>query len=112
MKHAPEESWKRLQRLWARPGIIHARETVPYGRTPERRAHVMAARAAERDDARDRANLRPAHEHIDRDVYTDGRADKRNVHIRPSGNSRAACARVAPIFVPASWPVTSRRTPV
>jgi hypothetical protein len=89
MKHAPEESWKRLQRVWARPGIIHARD----GRTPERRARVMAARAAERDDARDRANLRPAHKHIDRDVYTDGCADKRNVHIRPSGNSRAAFLR-------------------
>ena len=93
MKHAPEESWKRLQRLWARPGIIHAREAVPYGRTPERRARVIAARAAERDDARDRANLRPAHKHIGRDVYTDGRADKRNVHIRPSGNARAAFLR-------------------
>ena len=54
---------------------------------------MKAARAAQRDDARDRANLRPAHKHIDRGVYTDGRADKRNVHIRPSGNSRAAFLR-------------------
>ena len=89
MKWTPEESWKRFQRLWARPGIIHAQEALPYGRSPGRRARVKAARAAQRDDARDRANLRPAHKHIDRDVYT----DKRNVHIRPSGNSRAAFLR-------------------
>ena len=54
---------------------------------------MTAARAAQRDDARDRANLRPAHKHIDRDVYTGERADERNVHIRPSGNSRAAFLR-------------------
>jgi hypothetical protein len=60
-KWAPEESWKTFQRLWARPAIIHARETVPYGRSPAARARVKAARAAQKDDARDRANLRPAH---------------------------------------------------
>jgi len=54
---------------------------------------VKAARAAQRDDARDRANLRPAHKHIDRDVYINGPAGKHNVHIRPSGNSRAAFLR-------------------
>jgi hypothetical protein len=89
MKWAPEESWRRFQRLWARPAIIHAREAIPYGRSPADRARVKAARAAQRDDARDCANLRPAHKHIDRDVYT----DKRNVHISPSGNSRAAFLR-------------------
>ena len=59
MKWAPEESWRRFQRLWARPAIIHAREAVPYRRSPADRARVKAARAAQRDDARDRANLRP-----------------------------------------------------
>ena len=54
---------------------------------------MKAARAAERDDARDRANLRPAHKHVGRDVYNAKPADKRNVHIRPSGNSRAAFLR-------------------
>jgi hypothetical protein len=88
MKHAPEDSWRRLQRLWARPGIIHAREAVPYGRLPGGRARVKAARAAERDDARDRANLRPA-----------GRP--KNVEngkgaingLRPTGTPRAAALR-------------------
>jgi hypothetical protein len=56
---APEESWRTFQRLWARPGIIHAREVVPYSHSPAARAQVKAARAAQRDDAADRANLRP-----------------------------------------------------
>jgi hypothetical protein len=89
MKFAPDEGWRRLQWLWARPGIIHAREVLPYGRSPADRARVKAARTAQKDDARDRADQRPAHKHIDPDVY----ASKRNVHIRPSGNSRAAMLR-------------------
>ena len=88
MKHAPEESWKRLQRQWARPGIIHAREAVPYGRSPEKRARVMAARAAEQDDARDRANLRPA----GRPKNVDNGKGAIN-DLRPTGTSRAAALR-------------------
>ena len=68
---------------------IHALEVVPYGKSSVERARVKAARAAQRDDAADRANLRPAYVHIDRDVYT----KRRNVHIRPAGNSRAAFLR-------------------
>jgi hypothetical protein len=50
---------------------------------------VKAARAAQRDDDADLANLRSAYVHIDRDGYT----ERRNVRIRPSGNSRAAFLR-------------------
>jgi hypothetical protein len=62
---------------------------APYAKSPVQRARVKAAGAAERDDAKDRANVRPAHRDIDRDVYN----EKRNVHIRPSGNFRAAFLR-------------------
>src|SRR5262249_38189690 len=61
MKWTPEESWRTFQRHWARPAIIHAREVVPYGKSPVERARVKAARAAQRDDAVDRARQRPAH---------------------------------------------------
>jgi hypothetical protein len=84
MKYAPEESWRAFQRCWAR-----AREAVPYGKSPAARARVKAARAAQKLDAKDRDNLRPAHLHIDRDVYS----NSRDVHVRPSGNSRAAFIR-------------------
>jgi hypothetical protein len=89
MKWTPEESWRRFQRLWARPAIIHAKDVVV--RSPADRARVKAARAAQRDDARDRANQRPAHKHVARDVYN----NESDVHIsgRPSGNSRAAFLR-------------------
>ena len=40
---------------------IHVLEVVPYGKSPVERARVKAARAAQRDDAADPANLRPAH---------------------------------------------------
>ena len=92
MKWAPEESWRRFQRLWARPAIIHAREAVPYRRSPADRARVKAARAAQRDDARDRANLRPTGRPAKAEtVYN----DESDVHAfdRPSGNSRAAFLR-------------------
>ena len=59
MKWMPEESWRTFQRRWARPAIIHARETMPYGRSMADRARVRAARAAQREDAADQANLRP-----------------------------------------------------
>jgi hypothetical protein len=89
MKYAPGDSWRAFQRRWARPAIIHARETVPYGRSPADRARVQAARAAQRADAHDRANLRPRGR--PENVYS----EKRDVHIseRPSGNSRAAFLR-------------------
>jgi hypothetical protein len=89
MKWMPEESWRTFQRQWARPAIIHARETVPYGHSIADRARIRAARAAQRIDAKDRANLRPAHKHVDPDVYN----NKADVHIRPSGNSAAAALR-------------------
>jgi hypothetical protein len=90
MKWMPEESWRTFQRRWARPAIIHAREAVPYRRLPGGRARVLAARAAQRDDARDRANLRPAHRPA-KTVYN----NESDVHAseRPSGNSRAAFLR-------------------
>jgi hypothetical protein len=50
-KYAPEESWRAFQRLWARPALIHAREVVPYGKSPTARARVKAARAAQRLNA-------------------------------------------------------------
>jgi len=40
---------------------IHALEVVPYGKSPVERARVKAARAAQRDDAADPANLRCPH---------------------------------------------------
>jgi hypothetical protein len=91
MKWAPEESWRRFQRLWARPAIIHAQESIPYGRSPADRARVKAARVAQRDDARDRANLRPAGRPKAETVYN----TEDDVHSseRPSGNSRAAFLR-------------------
>jgi hypothetical protein len=89
MKYAPEESWRTFQRLWARPAIIHARESVPYGRSMANRSQVRAARRAQKIDAKDRANLRPRGR--PENVYN-GKSD---VHIseRPSGNSRAAFLR-------------------
>ena len=89
-KWAPEESWRTFQRIWARPAIIHARESVPYGRSPADRARVKAARAAQRDDAADLRNLRPAHRPA-KTVYS----NESDVHAsaRPSGNSRAAFLR-------------------
>jgi hypothetical protein len=60
-KWAPEESWRTFQRCWTRPAIIHAREVVPYGKSPAVRARIKAARRAQKIDANDQANLRPAH---------------------------------------------------
>jgi hypothetical protein len=51
---------------------------------------VKAARAAQRDDARDRANLRPAHRPT-KTVYDN--VDGVHTSGRPSGNSRAAFLR-------------------
>ena len=92
MKYAPEESWKCLQRLWARPGIIHAREVIPYGRSPQARARVKAARAAERDDAKDLANLRPAGRPKTENLYNDSGCVQGSAKA-PTGNSRAAFLR-------------------
>jgi hypothetical protein len=69
---------------------IHALEVVPYGKSSVERARVKAARAAQRDDAADRANLRRAHrtaESVDnggKDINTSG---------RPTGTSRAYALR-------------------
>jgi hypothetical protein len=52
MKYAPEESWRAFQRQWARPAVIHAREVVPYGKSPAAKARVKAARAAQRLNAK------------------------------------------------------------
>src|SRR5262249_18806339 len=81
LKYAPEESWRAFQRQWTRPGIIHAREVVPYAKSPVERARVKAARAAQKDDAADLRNLRPAHRpkkaetvyNGDRGINTSGR---------------------------------------
>ena len=92
MRHAREEGWRTFQRHCARPGIIHAREVVPRAKSPLARARVKAARAAQRDDAADLRNLRPAHRPKKAEsVY----ATDRVVHAseRPSGNSRAAFLR-------------------
>jgi hypothetical protein len=77
MKWMPEESWRRFQRLWTRPA------------SPGGRARVKAARAAQRDDARDRANLRPAGR--PKTVYN--MEDDVHNSERPSGNSREAHLR-------------------
>lgn len=92
MKWMPEESWRTFQRRWARPAIIHAREAVPYGHSPAARARVIKARAAQKDDAKDRENLRPGHRPKKTESVYNG---ARNVHAseRPSGNSRAAFLR-------------------
>ena len=89
-KWMPEESWRTFQRRWARPAIIHARETVPYGRSTADRARVKAARRAQKIDAEDQANQRPAHR-PKKSVYN----GNGNVHnsARPSGNSTAAFLR-------------------
>lgn len=69
---------------------LHALEVVPYGKSSVERARVKAARAAQRDDAADRANLRRAHrtaESVDnggKDINTSG---------RPTGTSRAYALR-------------------
>jgi hypothetical protein len=88
-KYAPEESWRTFQRRWARPAIIHARETVPYGHSKAERARVKAARRAQKIDAKDRANQRPRGR--PENVYN----ERSDVHIseRPAGNSLAAALR-------------------
>jgi hypothetical protein len=92
MKHTPEESWRAFQRRWARPAIIHAREVVPYSHSPAARARVKAARAAQKDDAADRLNLRPAHRPKKAEtVYNGDRIV--NTSGRPIGNSRAYALR-------------------
>jgi hypothetical protein len=89
---------------------IHALEVVPYGKSSVERARVKAARAAQRDDAADRANLRRAHrtaESVDnggKDINTSG---------RPTGTSRAYALRRlrdAPISTRVSLPARSART--
>ena len=79
-KHAPDSSWRAFQRRWARPAIIHARQTP----RPSKSALVMRKAL----DA-DRANRRPGHRaktvyNGETDVHTSG---------RPSGNSLAAALR-------------------
>ena len=96
MKWAPEESWRTFQRRWARPAIIHARETRAYSHSAIDRARVQAARAVQRDDARDRANVRPAGRPAKSGtVYNNESNNQSDVHgsERPAGNSRAAFLR-------------------
>jgi hypothetical protein len=92
MKWMPEESWRAFQRRWARPAIIHAREVVPYGHSPVARARVKAARAAQKDDAEDLLNLRPAHRPKKAETVYNG-AHVVNSSDRPAGNSRAYALR-------------------
>jgi hypothetical protein len=75
--------WVDLQATWA---------DVIAGKTPVVEAEDKIknrAAAAQKDDAADQANQRPAHKHRDRDVYNnDG-----DINIRPSGTSRAYALR-------------------
>jgi hypothetical protein len=92
MKWMPEESWRTFQRQWVRLGIIHAREVVPYAKSPLARAPVRAARSAQKDDAADLRNLRPAHRPTKAEtVYNGDRVV--NTSGRPVGNSRAYALR-------------------
>jgi len=87
MKYAPEESWKTFQRRWARPAIIHGYLAAPPRTVVERQRHKAAA-AAQRSDAKDRAQQRPG-----------GRpktVDNGNGNInssRPTGGSKAYALR-------------------
>jgi hypothetical protein len=83
-KYAPDSQWRRFQRRWARPAIIHARPEPP---PPKRVLWIRKVLDS------DRANRRPAglnqHTVV---VYNEGRG----VHdhkSRPSGNSAAAALR-------------------
>ena len=69
---------------------IHALEVVPYGKSSVERARVKAARAAQRDDAADRANLRRAHRTAE---SVDNRGKDINTSGRPTGTSRAYALR-------------------
>ena len=71
---------------------LHALEVVPYGKSSVERARVKAARAAQRDDAADRANLRPAHRPKTVQSVDNGRKDI-NTSGRPTGTSRAYALR-------------------
>jgi hypothetical protein len=79
-KWAPEESWRRFQRLWCRPAIIHARQQP---RTPK--AVMLVRKTLDADRQRRRPPGRP------KIVYN----SEGNVHgfERPSGNSAAAALR-------------------
>ena len=90
---------------------LHALEVVPYGKSSVERARVKAARAAQRDDAADRANLRRAHrtaESVDnggKDINTSAALLARR------GPTRfVACASNAPISTRVSLPARSART--
>jgi len=71
---------------------LHALEVVPYGKSSVERARVKAARAAQRDDDADRANLRPAHRPKTVQSVDNGRKDI-NTSGRPTGTSRAYALR-------------------
>jgi hypothetical protein len=90
MKWTPEDSWRAFQRRWARPAIIHARETIPYGRSPADRARVKAARRAQAIDAKDQENLRPAGRRKTENVSND-ESDRNN--SRPVGTTAAYAIR-------------------
>jgi hypothetical protein len=79
-----------FQRRWARPAIIHARETIPYGRSPADRARVKAARRAQAIDAKDQENLRPAGRPKTENVSND-ESDRNN--SRPVGTTAAYAIR-------------------
>jgi hypothetical protein len=83
MKYAPEDSWKAFQRRWVRPAIIHAHTAVP-----ARSARAKAARAAQRLDAKDRAQQRQG----GRPKTVDNGGGNIN-SSRPSGTSKAYALR-------------------
>jgi hypothetical protein len=88
MKYAPEESWKTFQRRWARPALIHGYMAVP-PRTVSERQRFKAARAAQRSDAKDRAQQRPG----GRPKTVDNGSGNINGFQRPTGGSKAYALR-------------------
>jgi hypothetical protein len=65
---------------------------VPYGHSSAARTRVKAARAAQKDDAADRQNLRPGHRPKKSEtVYNGDRIV--NTSGRPAGNTRAYALR-------------------
>jgi hypothetical protein len=86
-KYMPEESWRTFQRRWARPAIIHG-----YG-SPLERQRAKAARAAQRVDAKDCAQQRPAGRPKNVDNGGSGGGSVINGSRRPTGTSKAYALR-------------------
>jgi hypothetical protein len=79
-KYAPDDHWRAFQRRWARPAIIHARQTPPP--PPKRVLWVRKVLDA------DRANRRPAGRPK---ILDNNEGDVQD--LAPTGNSAAAALR-------------------